>query len=326
MITRPETDRSQPFQKAPGDMSVAVVMATYNGATRVREQLDSYLIQTHMPALILVSDDGSSDGTEAIVRGFAAEHPELPVEFLSGPRKGAAQNFLSLLRRVPDHIDAVALSDQDDVWLPDKIQRGLCAIADVRNPQSAILYCGRSWECDENLRKRSLSRGLRRPAGFRHALVQNLAGGNTMMLNHAALELVQNASHEARKVVVHDWWLYQILAGAGGQILFDDAPLLLYRQHSRNLIGANRGLQAKIKRGRLLLSGRFRYWNTVNISALNASAHRLTPQNRQILRVFAEARNGSLLQRLLMLRQTGVYRQGLQGSLSLYLAALLRRL
>lgn len=305
---------------------IAILLATYNGAAALRAQLDSYLEQSQPPALILISDDGSSDDTRAIVAAFAAAHPELRIELHDGPRMGAAQNFLSLLRHCPDWIDIAALSDQDDVWLPEKLRRGARALTEAAAPDRCLLYCGRSWECDENLGNRRLSRGLKRPATFRHALVQNLAGGNTMMLNRPALDLLRDASHEARKLVVHDWWIYQIITGTGGRVIFDDAPLLFYRQHGGNLIGANRGLQAKHKRLKMLVSGRFRRWNTVNISALNASAYRLTAENRQILRVFSEERNRSVFRRLRMVWQTGLYRQGMQGSLSLYLAALLRRI
>jgi hypothetical protein len=189
-----------------------------------------------------------------------------------------------------------------------------------------LLYGGCSWECDENLKDRRLSRGLKRPAGFRHALVQNVAAGNTMMLNRAALGLVQKACAEVSEVVMHDWWLYQIVTGAGGQVLFDHEPHLLYRQHSSNLIGANRGLRAKGKRLRLLLSGKFRLWNTVNIRALQASKDRLTPENRRVLERFSKERNGPLLMRLRMLRGLGLYRHGIQGTLSLYLATVLGRI
>lgn len=306
--------------------NIAILLATYNGAICLQEQLDSFAAQDQPPALILVSDDRSRDDSCEIVRCFARAHPDLRVELLEGPGKGAAQNFLALLRACPDWIDIVALSDQDDVWLPDKLRRGVRALQADPAQHDSLLYCGRSLECDESLGNRRLSRGLRRPAGFRHALVQNVAGGNTMMLNRAALDLVRAASCEPRKLVVHDWWLYQIVTGAGGRVLFDDAPLLLYRQHAGNLIGANRGLEAKKKRLKMLVSGRFRRWNTINIAALNASAHRLTTENREILRLFSEERNRGLLHRLGMLWRTGVYRQGLPGNLSLYLAAMLRRI
>lgn len=312
---------------------VAVLLATYNGAAALQAQLDSIANQTRQPALLLVSDDRSRDESCEIVRGFAKAHPEIKVDLQTGPCMGAAQNFLSLLRRVPRDIDFAALSDQDDVWLPDKLKLGLRAIMSAEEaaqgrtgPKASLLYCGRSWECDADLGNRRLSRGARRPASFRHALVQNVAGGNTMMLNRPALDLCRVASLEARKLVVHDWWLYQIITGAGGRVIFDDTPLLLYRQHGGNLIGANRGLEAKKKRLSMLFSGRFRRWNTVNIKALMASAQRLTPENRAVLEMFAHDRNGPLWQRVSMIRRAGLYRQGVQGRLSLYLAAVLRRI
>lgn len=306
--------------------AVAVLLATWNGAARLQAQLDSFVAQTLQPALILVSDDGSTDDTRDIVRAFANAHPALNVTLLDGPRKGAAQNFLSLIRAIPEGIDYATLSDQDDVWLRDKLQRGVDALTGAARPDDCLLYCGRTWECNAELRDMRISRPLRRPAGFRNALVQNIASGNTIMLNRPAIKLAQAASLEARKPVVHDWWLYQIVTGAGGAVLFDHAPLLMYRQHEGNLIGANRGFQAKRKRLRFMLAGRLRRWNTMNIDALSASAHRLRPENRQTLEDFATGRNGGLWTRLAMIRRNGLYRQGKQGTLSLYLAAALRKL
>ncbi|SER03979.1 glycosyltransferase family 2 protein [Thalassovita taeanensis] len=318
-LNMPQTDTGAPA-------TIAILLATYNGADNLQEQLDSYLTQTCRPDLLLVSDDGSSDQTWDILTRFANAHPDLPVTLLKGPKRGSAQNFLNLLRQTPDWIDVIALSDQDDVWLPHKLKRGLARLQKAPNPSAPLLYCGRSWECDQDLNNHRLSRGMSRPASFRHALVQNVAGGNTMILNRAALDLVCAASHEARKIVVHDWWLYQIIAGAGGQVLFDEVPQILYRQHGSNLIGANRGFAAKKKRLKMLISGRFRRWNTYNIKALTASSHRLAPENRQLLEQFAHERNRSAPHRLRLVWSAGLYRQGLQGNLSLYLAALLRRI
>lgn len=306
--------------------SVAILLATYNGSARLREQLDSYLAQTCLPTAIVISDDGSVDGTRQVVEAFIAANPGIEITLHDGPGCGAAANFLSLLQRVPEGTEIIAFSDQDDVWLPQKIERGVQALSEAGQGGGPLLYCGCSWECDEDLGNRQLSRRLKVPAGFRHALVQNVAAGNTMMLNRAALQLVQDASKEVTEVVVHDWWLYQIISGAGGQVIFDAAPHLLYRQHDGNLIGANRGLRAKTKRLIWLLSGGFRRWNTINIRALDASRDRLTPENRQKLDLFATNRDRSVLVRLMMLRRLGLYRQGIQGSLSLYLAALLRRI
>ena len=107
---------------------IAILLATYNGAAALRAQLDSYLEQSQPPALILISDDGSSDDTRAIVAAFAAAHPELRIELHDGPRMGAALKFLVLGRRCPDLIDIAALSDRDVVCLPEKLRRGARAL------------------------------------------------------------------------------------------------------------------------------------------------------------------------------------------------------
>jgi glycosyltransferase involved in cell wall biosynthesis len=317
-------------EKTSGLSKVAILLATYNGAKALQEQLDSYVRQTHVPALLMVSDDGSTDATRAILTSFAQAHPDIPLTILDGPGAGAAQNFLYLLRQVPDWIDVAALSDQDDVWLPEKLSRGLAALNRAAASQAAagqpLLYCGRSWECDAQLNNRTLSRGLKRPASFRHALVQSIAGGNTMMLDRAALTLCRAASLEAREIVVHDWWIYQIITGVGGKVVFDNTAWTLYRQHSGNLIGANRGFKAKKKRLRMLAAGQYRRWNSINIKALTASAHRFTPENRGVLHMFAQERDGSAVHRVGMILRTGLYRQGRLGSLSLYVVAMLRRI
>lgn len=304
---------------------VTVLLATWNGAANLRAQLDSYRNQTHPPARLIVSDDGSRDDTCAILRDFAASNPGFAVEILEGPRRGGAQNFLHLLQAVPEGTDWVALSDQDDVWLPDKIARGLRMLGRVPADQPGLVG-GRSYVCAADLGQRRLSPLPRRQPSFRHALVQNFAGGNTMMLNRAGLDLARAAAAEAGRVVVHDWWLYQIISGAGGTVIFDPAPLLLYRQHAGNQIGANSGVEAKLKRLRWMLRGRFRRWNAINLAALRASAHRFTPENRALLDDFARLQRAGLIARLTILRRLGLYRNGLQGMVSLWLAAALGRI
>lgn len=304
---------------------VTILLATWNGAANLRAQLDSYRAQTCLPAHLIVSDDGSQDRTCEIVMEFAALGPGFSVELRKGPSRGGAQNFLSLLQSVPEGTDWVALSDQDDVWLPDKIARGLRMLAQVPADIPALVG-GRSYVCDAALAHQRLSPRPRRLPSFRHALVQNFAGGNTMMLNRAGVDLLRGAAAEAGRVVVHDWWVYQIVAGSGGVVLFDSAPLLLYRQHAGNQIGANTGVEAKIKRLRWMLRGRFRRWNAINLAALRASAHRFTPENRAMLEDFARLQRAGLLERLRVLRRLGLYRQGIEGMLSLWMAAVLGRI
>ncbi len=304
---------------------VTILLATYNGAAHLAAQLDSFCTQTLVPAHLIVSDDGSTDSTRTILRDFAARDTGFTVALQNGPRRGAGQNFLALLRGLPDDTEYVAFSDQDDVWLPEKIARGARLLAQLPEATPALLG-GRSYVCNADLGIQRLSPVPRRELGLRHALVQNFAGGNTMMLNRAAIDLARDAAAEAGRVVVHDWWLYQLIAGVGGTVIYDPEPGLLYRQHASNQIGANCGLRAKAKRLHWMLKGRFRRWNAINLAALRASSHRITPENRVLLKGFEQLQRAGLWDRLSTLRQLGLYRQGLEGTLSLWLAAILGRL
>lgn len=315
---------ASPGASAPAP-AIAVLMATCNGAAYLRDQLNSLAAQSLPPRWLVVSDDASADDTRAILSDFAARNPAIVLHLRKGPGMGAAANFLSLLRQVPAEAELVAIADQDDVWLPGKLARGAEMLAAAGRGRPALLGT-RSLVCDAQLQGRRPSPRWTRPFGFRHALVQSVAGGNTMMLNRAAVSLAAAAAAEAQQVVMHDWWLYQIVSGAGGRVLFDTEPQVLYRQHGANQIGANDGWRARIRRLLALVRGDFRHWNAVNLRALGASRHRLTPENRAVLAEFARLQQGGPTRRLKGLHQLGLYRQGAGGTASLWLAALIGRI
>ena len=307
---------------ADAQHNVTVVLATFNGERFLPEQLASIAAQSLLPAELLIVDDGSTDATADIVAEFARSAP-LPVRWeVNATRLGYADNFLRAASRVTTAL--VAFSDQDDVWHADKLTRALAVLATA--PAGApALYCGRTELMTEDGRCYGLSPLFRRPPSFRNALVQNLGGGNTMVFNRAAKTLIEAAG--AQEVVLHDWWLYQLVSAAGGAVLYDRQPMLSYRQHPANLIGSNQGRQARLLRIHLMLGGRFRDWNETNIAALRRLPERLiTPDNRRVLELFAAARSAALPKRLARLRQSGVYRQTFLGNLGLLAAALLNRL
>jgi hypothetical protein len=145
------------------------------------------------------------------------------------------------------------------------------------------------------------------------------------VFNRAAKRLAETAG--AQQVVLHDWWLYQLVTAAGGAVFYDPQPTLKYRQHPDNLIGSNQGSQARLMRIRMMLGGRFRDWNATNVAALRRlPPHLITPANREILDLFAAARTAPLSKRLALLRRSGVYRQTMLGNLGLFAAAVLDRI
>lgn len=307
---------------------VTVAMATRNGARYLGEQLDSLERQSHGNWRLMVSDDGSDDGTWAMLEAFQARIGAGRVTLGQGPRRGVAANFLSLIAAVGPGSAAVALADQDDVWLPEKLARGLAALAGLEGP---VLYCARTRIVGPALQERGLSAAWTRPFGFANALVQNVAAGNTILLNRAAIDLAQAAIRRmpaavVEQVVLHDWWLYQVISGAGGVVLHDAEPVLLYRQHGQNLIGGNQGPMAKARRLAMVLAGTFRDWNGRNIAALSAAGDLLGPQARAELARFAALRQAGLAGRLRGLARSGLYRQTRAGQAALWVSALLGRI
>lgn len=305
-------------------LSVMILMAVYNGAEDLPEQLDSIAQQSHSDWRLLASDDGSTDSSRTLIENFGIRYPAI---CLDGPCTGSSGNFLSLIRRAPEHAPQnhwLAFADQDDVWLPDRLERGLMALAPFGDKPA--LYCSRTWITDRVCRSRRLSEPRLRPPSFRNALVQNIAAGNTILLNPAATRLVEAAAGNVARVVVHDWWVYQLVTGAGGQVVHDDAPTLLYRQHDGNQIGSNDRLRDRLRRIRQLLRGDFRDWNTVNIAALRASAPLLTAEHHRVLEDFATLREASLPSRLVQLARLGLYRQSHVSTIALWLAAVLGKL
>lgn len=308
-----------------GPDHVAILLAHYNGAAMLGEQLQSLSAQTHRDWSLILSDDGSSDAWMDIATDFTKSEPGRRIWLTNGPRRGFAQNFASLIALAGPSVPYAAFCDQDDVWCPAKLETAIAALKTV-SPGQPALYCGRTMVVDQNLQPLHMSPYFARPPDFRNALVQNIGGGNTMVLNRAALDLLQDTIHHTDGIVSHDWWTYQLVSGAGGEVIYDPEPHVLYRQHAGNLVGANGGWRARVARLLRLLKGEFRAWNTANTAALEKSKHWLTPEARDTLAQFSKARQGRLGVRLASLSRSGAYRQTRQGQCALWLAAWLRKL
>jgi glycosyltransferase involved in cell wall biosynthesis len=308
-----------------GPDHVVILLALYNGAARLREQLDSLADQTHGAWSLVVSDDGSTDDGAEVLRRFAADHPDRAITLIPGPRMGFAQNFLHLLRAADAEADFVSFCDQDDVWMTDKTARAVAALKTV-GAEVPALYCGRTLHCDEALRPLRPSPLFTRPPSFRNALVQNIGGGNTIVLNRAAFRMLAAASTRVEAVVSHDWWMYQLVSGSGGIVIYDREPGLLYRQHDGNAVGANGTAKTAAQRFLRVMQGRFRDWNDQNVAALSANEDLLTPESRDILAAFRQARRAPLPRRLRMMRALGLHRQTLRDNLALWFAVVTGRI
>jgi glycosyltransferase involved in cell wall biosynthesis len=303
---------------------VAILMCTYDGQCYVGDQLKSLASQTHENWNLWVSDDGSQDGTHAILTEFQVELGPHKVSLLRGPSAGFAANFLSLVCKPDIEADYYAYSDQDDIWEPEKLERAIEWLKSI--PKSVpALYCSRTRLIDVNNKEIGFSPLFKRKPSFANALMQNIGGGNSMVFNNAARSLLLKAGEDL-PVITHDWWTYMVISGCGGQVFYDSNPWLRYRQHQHNVVGANCGWLSRVTRFRLLWKGRFRSWNDANLEALSRLKADLTPENRKILDHFVHARQGNLVARIAGWMRCGVYRQTLFGNLALAAAIVFKKM
>lgn len=287
------------------------------------EQLCSLAEQEVVACDLWVSDDGSSDASVERLAELRPGGAIRSVRLIDGPGHGYAANFLSLVARVELVTPFYAFCDQDDIWDTDKLLRATTWL-ESQPRESPALYCSRTRFVDERGQFSGQSPLFSRLPSFTNALVQNIAGGNTMVLNRAAMQLLKAAGQV--DVASHDWWVYLLLAGAGAQIYYDPQPGLSYRQHERNVIGANVGLLNRARRYFRALHGRNRAWNERNLRALVANQGLLTPGSQRQLQHYEQLRADSLGLRWQALRSGGFYAQTIMGNIGLYIATLLKKM
>lgn len=304
---------------------LAILMCTYNGERFVGKQLDSFLQQTFPNWELFVFDDGSKDATAGVIERYKQLHTEHGFHFTrNASQKGFARNFLNAISESPGHFDFYALSDQDDIWLPHKLERALKYFQDIPESMPA-LYGSRTILVDQDENHLGFSHLFKKRPSFSNALVQSIAGGNTLVFNRAARNIIARAGSDLG-VISHDWFIYQLISGAGGKIFYDAHPEILYRQHGRNLSGSNRGLLAKVLRISQLLNGTFKAWNNENILALEKNVSLLTAENREKLALFVKARKGFFLRRFWGFFKVGIYRQTLMQNIALYISGIMNRI
>lgn len=223
---------------------LSVALCTYNGERYIKEQLESLMHQTMMPDELVISDDGSKDATLRIVREFAMQAP-FPVRIYEQPSLGTTANFSEAIAQCCG--DYIALCDQDDVWLPDKLLSSMEMIKSQEerwSPDCPLLVHGDL--CVVNERLKVLQPSMMAAQGicdepvmkdaFAVLLVQNYVTGCTVLFNKALKVL---ACPFPSHIVMHDWWL-ALMAAAAGQIGFLAQSHILYRQHGDNQVGAKK--------------------------------------------------------------------------------------
>lgn len=286
-------------------MTINILMSTYNGEKFLEDQLRSIQEQTVTDWQLLIRDDGSKDGTTEIIRHHASLDSR--IHFINDGQDenyGVIKSFYSLVKA--SQADYYFFSDQDDVWLPDKLEIQLSATKGRDQAKPLLVYTDLK-VVDQDLRvlSESMIRSQSHHANtsLRQELTENTVTGGTMLINHALAERWT----VTEDLLMHDWYL-ALLAAALGDLVYLDRPTELYRQHDHNVLGA-RTLSKRMKnwlRPHLLFD---KYWKLIKASQAQARhllALDLSPADRDLVQAFVSLMDQPLGQRLRLLKEYGL--------------------
>ncbi|MCD8323342.1 MAG: glycosyltransferase family 2 protein [Clostridiales bacterium] len=259
---------------------VAVLLSAYNGEKYIKQQIDSILNQTWPNVELYVRDDGSTDGTLAILESYAAEGK---LYLKKGENRGFVQSFLWLVSHAGE-ADYYAFSDQDDVWFEDKLSMAMERFRET-DPGKPVLYFSNYDYYDGELNFVSHREGKAPEISFRNSLVDCVSLGFNSVFNRTARDVV--AADVPEKCTGHDWWMYMICAGMG-QVIYDERPTVKYRRHGNNVSdGGDSFLKFQIWRFKRFFLNRYFHHIHEQIQEYGELyGERLSEEDRKILRLF----------------------------------------
>ncbi|HEM6582931.1 glycosyltransferase family 2 protein [Streptococcus suis] len=286
-------------------MKVNILMSTYNGQQFLAEQIRSIQEQTYTDWTLFIRDDGSSDNTKEILKDF--ERQDSRVYLIDSDKSdnlGVIKSFHKLVNH--DRADYYFFSDQDDVWLPNKLELSLNEAQNYPANLPLMVYMDlKVVNQDLEIMTESMVKSQSHHANTElvQELTENTVTGGVAMINHTLAEMWQ----ETDDVLMHDWYL-ALLASAFGNLVFIDQPGELYRQHSDNVLGA-RTLSKRFKkwiRPHILFAV---YWDLIKNSQKQARhllQMPLSQSNRELIEAFVTIMDKPMLERFRILRKYGL--------------------
>lgn len=294
------------------------MLATFNGEQFIAEQLDSILHQRYQAWTLLIRDDGSTDTTTEIISAYEKRDQRIQlIENNNGPGGDACQNFSQLIEAgLKTNAGIFFLSDQDDIWNLNKINRQLQCIEEMDITRPCLTHHDLE-VVDENLNPfhQSFFQLMQLnpiAASFNSLLGKNEVTGCTIACNRKLLECAYPIPKEA---IMHDWWLALICA-AIGKIEVINSPLTRYRQHSQNTIGAKsfwQGLNPFNNLYKIWVRGNQEFLSTIcQAKALQEHFQKeftenlLTPENSKSLLHYSTILEKPRLQRISYFKKNGL--------------------
>lgn len=295
---------------------IDILMAVYNGEKYLTEQIESILSQTFYDWQLFICDDCSSDRSFQIAREYEKKYPEKIKAFRNDKPTGSAQaNFMNMLPLAK--AEYIMFSDQDDFWLPEKIQVTFNKMKEAENKHGNVplLVHTELTVADESLgvlhERFTAFQGLDpQKKSLNSILAQNNVTGCTMMINRPLLEIAADADPD--DMLMHDWW-FALTAAAFGGIEFVPVPTVKYRQHGNNQLGAvnNRNLRSIMR----IVSQRMKTKKRVSITYRQAECFYkrcsgvLPEQMKKTLRIYIDIPNHRKTKRMYLLARHGFLKQ-----------------
>lgn len=216
-------------------------MSTYNGEKYLQSQLESIFAQNiDCDVDVIVRDDGSSDNTTSILNEYSMLNM---LKWYRGENIGPALSFMELLDNCGEY-DYYAFADQDDFWLPDKLQKAKNSLMDIEIPG---VYFSNAMIVDEQLRP--VGRNVYKRCPKLDFYTLSIAGGIlgcTMVMNKKMVNIIKKKKVH-KNVIMHDFFVAQLCTSIDCILKYDNAPTLLYRQHGNNEVGVSYSVYSKIK-------------------------------------------------------------------------------
>jgi len=216
-----------------------LIIGTYNGGSYIAEQLLSVLQQKWLPSQIIISDDGSTDDTLSIVQKIFISHHFSHYQIIDAPHKGVIHNFLSALHFATG--DYIFFADQDDTWLPNKVEVFFEHIDSTSQTPMLAFSDARLISSDGQLLHASFFDYQGLSANFMNddsIIYKSCVQGAACCINTTLKDLIIKSLPyiQINNLYMHDWW-FSLLAHYYGDVIFIDQALIDYRQHQENQIG-----------------------------------------------------------------------------------------
>ena len=263
------------------EISICVLMATYNGEKYLREQIDSILYQTYGNIKILISDDGSQDSTKYILMEYKKKFP-YQIEIINGPGKGLELNFFNLIEK-SHGFDLYAFSDQDDIWEESKLSR---VIEYNRNypVNQPFVYCSDTILIDQNSKiLKQKNKKLTAYTKLEHVLGHNVATGNTIVFNES-MRVLFPVELKYIDPLGHDWLTFIYALMFHGQIFYDEFPSVFYRIHNSNNSGIKFNNLGRLKLlWNWILDGKLKRTNHQIIESIKLASNHVSPQVKSVI-------------------------------------------